>query len=223
MKKKAAAKVKRSAPKQKKAKPVKAEKSRAAAIKPMIRKPAPPPPDPRHVQAVQNYESGLKAMQEHKFERAKGLFEKAINGPSRELADRAAMHLNTCVQHLARNHTSFKSSSEQYDYAVSLMNTGDYAGARTQLERILKNAPKTDYAVYGLAVLECLMGNFEQSLKKLDDSIRMNPGNRFTARNDSDFQDMADDPRFTELLYPEAPEPASLPPPSAPPAKSRRR
>jgi hypothetical protein len=27
---------------------------------------------------------------------------------------------------------------------------------------------------------------------------------RLRARGDSDFQDMADDPRFTELLYPEA-------------------
>jgi len=31
----------------------------------------------------------------------------------------------------------------------------------------------------------------------------LNPQNRFQARNDSDFQQMADDPRFTELLYPE--------------------
>jgi len=37
----------------------------------------------------------------------------------------------------------------------------------------------------------------------------MNPHNRFQARNDSDFQNMADDPRFTELLYP---EPGDLPP-----------
>ena len=29
--------------------------------------------DPRFAQAVQNYEAGLRAMQEHKFEKAKGL------------------------------------------------------------------------------------------------------------------------------------------------------
>jgi hypothetical protein len=32
----------------------------------------------------------------------------------------------------------------------------------------------------------------------------MNPQNRIQARGDTDFNDMADDPRFTELLYPEA-------------------
>jgi hypothetical protein len=31
----------------------------------------------------------------------------------------------------------------------------------------------------------------------------LNARNRIQARSDSDFQDMADDPRFTELLYPE--------------------
>ena len=32
--------------------------------------------DPRHTQAVQNYESGLRALQEHKFEKAKGHLQK---------------------------------------------------------------------------------------------------------------------------------------------------
>ncbi len=30
--------------------------------------------DPRFVQAVQNYEAGLKAMQTHKYDRAKSMF-----------------------------------------------------------------------------------------------------------------------------------------------------
>jgi hypothetical protein len=49
-------------------------------------------------------------------------------------------------------------------------------------------------------------------LRHLDDAIRLNPGLRFQARNDSDFQNLGEDPRFTELLYPdpgaELPSPA---------------
>jgi len=37
----------------------------------------------------------------------------------------------------------------------------------------------------------------------LNEAIKLNPSNRFQARSDSDFNNMADDPRFTELLYPE--------------------
>ena len=39
--------------------------------------------DPRFTQAMQNYESGLRAMQEHKFEKAKGLFLKVLGGPTK--------------------------------------------------------------------------------------------------------------------------------------------
>jgi hypothetical protein len=67
----------------------------------------------------------------------------------------------------------------------------------------LKQNPKADYAVYGMAVLECLTGRVEDSLRQLGEAIRLNPANRYQARNDSDFQNLADDPRFTELLYPE--------------------
>ena len=159
--------------------------------------------DPRFAQAVQNYETGLRAMQEHKFEKAKGHFQKVLTGPSLELADRARTHLNTCAQHLERASTQFKTLEEHYDYAVSLMNIGDYVSAREHLERLIKQNPKADYVAYGLSALDCLTGRVEESLKHLDEAIRLNPALRFQARNDSDFQNLAEDPRFTELLYPD--------------------
>ena len=150
-------------------------------------------------------------MQERKFERAKALLQKVVEGPSRELADRAAVHLNTCTQQMARSSTSFKSSEEHYDYAVALMNQGNYDEARSHLEKILKQNSKADYAVYGLAVLDCLQSRVEDALRHLDEAIRLNPAHRIHARNDTDFQNLADDPRFTELLYP---EPGIEPPPA---------
>ncbi|MCU1305712.1 MAG: hypothetical protein JWN45_407 [Acidobacteriaceae bacterium] len=159
--------------------------------------------DPRFTQAVQNYEAGLKAMQTHKFDRAKTAFNKVLEGPSSELADRARLHLNICDQQLARTSTSFKTPEEHYDYAVSLMNGGDYDSARTHLEKILKQYPNTDYVWYGMAVLDCLTMRIEDCLRNLQQSVKLNAANRFQARNDSDFAKMADDPRFTELLYPE--------------------
>lgn len=159
--------------------------------------------DPRFAQAVQNYEVGLRAMQEHKFEKAKGHFQKVLTGPSPELADRARTHLNTCNQHMERAGTQFKTLEEHYDYAVSLMNIGDYVSAREHLEKLIKQNPKADYVAYGLSALDCLTGRVEESLKHLDEAIRLNPALRFQARNDSDFQNLAEDPRFTELLYPD--------------------
>ena len=173
-------------------------------------------PDPNFTQAVQNYQDGLRALQERKFERAKNLFQKVVASASKELADRAAVHLNTCNQHLQQTSTSFKTPEEHYDYAVSLINVGEYLGAREHLEKILKQAPNADYAYYGMAVLDCLTSHFESSLRHLSEAVRLNPANRYQARNDSDFRNLADDPRFTELLYPETGVETNLPgPPGA--------
>jgi tetratricopeptide (TPR) repeat protein len=152
---------------------------------------------------VQNYEAGLAALQSHKYDRAKTLFEKVTSGPSPELADRAAVHLNTCIQQLNRDAATFKSPDERYDYAVSLMNMGDYVSAREVFDDLTRKHPKLDFVWYGAAALNCLMGHFPDAIIGLNEAIRLNPANRFQARNDSDFKSLSDDPRFTELLYPD--------------------
>lgn len=142
-------------------------------------------------------------MQERKFDRAKTHLQKVLAGPSRELADRANVHLSACNQQLEKSSTQFKTPEEHYDYAVSLMNVGDYVTAREHLDKLAKQVPKADYVCYGLAALDCLTGHVEDSLRHLGEAIGINPGLRFQARNDSDFQNLAEDPRFTELLYPD--------------------
>jgi len=42
--------------------------------------------------------SGLRALQEHKFEKAKGYLQKALTGPNKSLVDRAQVHILTCRQ-----------------------------------------------------------------------------------------------------------------------------
>jgi tetratricopeptide (TPR) repeat protein len=201
MTKKATAKPKGSKAKPQKTKAVTSSKASSGRVPPA--KPA-PPPDPRYSHALENYQAGIKALQERKFERALGLLQKVLEGPSRELADRAAVHMSSARQNLAKAATSFGSAEEHYDYAVALINGGDYEGARNHLEQIVKKTPKADYAVYGLSVLDCLEGKVEDALRRLDQAIKMNPQNRLQARNDTDFKNLADDPRFTELLYPES-------------------
>ena len=210
MKKKAAAKVKKTSRKPQKHKAVASKQARSA--KP-VAAPAKKPSiadDPRFAQVVQNYQLGLRLMQERKFERARAAFEKVAAGPSPELAERVSLHLSTVNQYLAREGTSerFKSPEEHYDFAVSLMNTGDYDTAREHLEKLAKQAAKSGFVWYGLAALDALQGRSADALKHLTEAIKLNKQHRIQARNDSDFQSMLDDPRFTELLYPEVSEAA---------------
>ncbi len=159
--------------------------------------------DPRHTQAVQSYESGLRALQEHKFEKAKGHLQKVLSGPNKSLVDRAQVHILTCDKNLKEPSLQFKTPEEHYDYAVSLINVGDYVTAREHLDKLLRQNPKAEFVLYGLAALHCLTGHVEESLKTLNEAIEVKPGLRFQARNDTDFQNLAEDPRVTELLYPD--------------------
>jgi tetratricopeptide (TPR) repeat protein len=93
------------------------------------------------------------------------------------------------------------------------MNMGDYVSAREQFDTLTGKYPKVDYIWYGAAALNCLTGHFPEAIQNLGEAIRLNPATRYQARNDSDFRNLADDPRFTELLYPDtSAEPASEPP-----------
>ena len=65
------------------------------------------------------------------------------------------------------------------------MNMGDYVGARENFEALSKKSPKLDFVWYGMAVLNCLTGHFPEALTSLSEAIRLNPANRFQARNDA--------------------------------------
>lgn len=149
------------------------------------------------------YQSAVQLMQEGKFDRAHTLFEKLTQTGAPELLERSRTYLAVCERQTRKTKLNFANSGEQYDYAVSLLNTGNYEDARDQFESLLRKDATADYAHYGLAILNSITGQAEECLDHLRRAIELNSQNRIQARGDADFNDMADDPRFTELLYPE--------------------
>lgn len=143
-------------------------------------------------------------MQQAKFEKALVAFEKLLGTAQPALAERCRMYLTACHRELSKSKLDFATPEEQYDYAVSLLNTDYYEEAREQFNDILRGHPAADYALYGLAVLDAITGQAEECLDHLARAINGNSKNRLQARTDTDFHSMQDDPRFTELLYPEA-------------------
>jgi tetratricopeptide (TPR) repeat protein len=115
------------------------------------------------------------------------------------------MYISTCQRQMEKHNLTFLTPEEHYDYAVSQLNTGYYEEAREQFNLILEAYPKADFAFYGLALLDAMTGRTQDCLRNLGRAIELNHKNRLQARVDNDFQSMADDPRFTELLYPEVP------------------
>jgi len=155
--------------------------------------------------AFTHYQSAVQLLQQGKFEKALAAFEKLMHDAPPEISERCRMYVQTCQRQLEKPKLTFLTPEEHYDYAISQLNTGYYDEAREQFERILATFPDTDFAYYGLAVLDSITGRTQDCLKNLTRAIEMNPRNRLQARADNDFQSMVDDPRFTELLYPEIP------------------
>jgi tetratricopeptide (TPR) repeat protein len=155
--------------------------------------------------SFQHYQAAVQLLQQGKFERALAAFEKMLPTAPLEIRERCKMYINTCQRQLERPNLIFATPEEHYDYAVSQLNTGYYEEAREQFNSILSGHPDADYAFYGLALLDSITGQSQECLDHLAKAIELNPKNRLQARVDNDFQSMVDDPRFTELLYPEVP------------------
>ena len=150
------------------------------------------------------YEKAIRLMGAGKYAEAHAAFDQLLAGAPHDLADRIRMYISACVAQIHQGTTEFRSHEERYDYAISLLNDGHYEDAREHFQEILLNRTDCDYAFYGLALLSSMTNASHECLDHLATAIQLNPRNRIQARSDSDFANMSDDPRFTELLYPEA-------------------
>ena len=173
----------------------------------------PPPPaqrggvelvDPRVQAQLKIYDEALALFHQQKFARAKQELEKVLEGPSKELADRARMHVRIAEQRMKPSaEQNPRTADEHYQRGVAMMNIGRWDDARESLLKARKASPKSDYIHYALAALDCLTGEADSAMANLKVAIELRPENRFHARNDEDFAFLQEDPRFTELLYPE--------------------
>jgi tetratricopeptide (TPR) repeat protein len=150
------------------------------------------------------YEKAIKQMHAGKYTEAHAAFTSMLATAPQDFGDRIRMYIATCVGQIHEGTTSFETHEERYDYAISLLNHGNYEDAREHLQAILMQEKSADYAFYGLALLASMTGDSERCIEHLTEAIRLNAQNRLQARLDSDFDGVSDDPRFTDLLYPEA-------------------
>lgn len=181
-----------------KTKKTKALKARVA------RKPPREVVDPAIKQQLRQYEDAVRYFNQQKLHKAKEALEKVVAGPSHELADRARVHLRIAEQRISRPPiAALRSAEDYYHQGIAMMNLGLWDSAREHLEKACKLAPKADYVYYALAALDCLTGEATLAMENLKTAIELRPENRYHARNDEDFAFLQDDPRFTEMLYPE--------------------
>src|SRR5438309_5297838 len=143
--------------------------------------------DPLVQAQMKLYDEALGLFHQQKFQRAKQELEKVVAGPSKELADRARMHIKIAEQRMKPSQEQNpKTFEEHYQRGVAMMNIGRWDDARESLDKARKAAPKADHIHYALAALDCLTGEADSALANLKVAIQLRPENRYHARNDED-------------------------------------
>lgn len=145
------------------------------------------------------FEQGMQLFHARDLKKAQALFEKAAEGPLRDMAAAARTHAKMCEQRLAKAAMVLESHDDYYNYAVSLMNRGDHRGAFEHFQKSLE-LKETDYAHYGLAACNGFLGRVDEAARHLRRAIEMRPDNRAAAHNDPDFAELNRQPVIRELL-----------------------
>ncbi|PWT99719.1 MAG: hypothetical protein C5B51_26545 [Terriglobia bacterium] len=150
-----------------------------------------------------NFESGIKLFHSRKFREAREHFLRAAEGPERDVAHRARLHVTMCERRFEQPAVNLRTAEDHYNYGVALLNTRKVEEARTHLGRALEMAPDSDHVHYALALVQALAGDLAGAHDHLKRAIELEPRNRIMARQDADFAALAGQPQFQALLYPE--------------------
>lgn len=159
--------------------------------------------DPQFQAVLEQYETAMRFFAQQKFEKARQILEKVRECPYHEVADRAALHWNTCNERLDNANSELKTAEEYYNHAVVNMNLSRYDEAEESLQSAVRLGGRTGHYEYALAALHALRHEVDAAIVHLREAVALAPSSRLLARTDSDFRRLMDDPRFTEILYPE--------------------
>ena len=149
------------------------------------------------------FEAGMKLFHSRKLQEAREHFKAAAEGPERDVAQRARLHLTMCERRLQQPAVNLRSAEDYYNYGVALLNTRNVSEARGHLEKALQLSPGADHIHYALAAAQALSGDLANAHDNLKRAIEIEPRNRILARQDADFAGLAGQPPFDSLLRPE--------------------
>jgi tetratricopeptide (TPR) repeat protein len=149
------------------------------------------------------FEAAMKLFHARKLKEARDLFQQATNGPERDVAQRANLHMAMCDRRLQQATVSLGSAEDYYNYGIALINSRNLAEARKHLEKGVEISPAADHIHYALAVAQALAGDLNAAFGSLQRAIELEPRNRLTARQDADLASLTNQPPFSGLLFPE--------------------
>jgi tetratricopeptide (TPR) repeat protein len=138
-------------------------------------------------QQLSEYESALKLFSQQRYEEARALFATVVEGPARNIADKARAYVQVCGRKTAQLDTEFQNADDHFNYGVERLNARDIEKARHHLARALAMKPEAEYIVYTMALCCGLSGDASGACENLKRAIELEPKNRILARQDPEF------------------------------------
>jgi tetratricopeptide (TPR) repeat protein len=149
------------------------------------------------------FEAAVHLFHARQLKEAREAFLQARQGPERDIAHRADLHIRMCDRRLQEAAVTLNSAEDYYTYGVALINARNLAAAQEHLQKALLMSPDSDHVHYALALSKALSGNLDAAYEHLKRAIDLDPGNRIAARQDADFAPFVNEPPLDALLYPD--------------------
>jgi tetratricopeptide (TPR) repeat protein len=150
---------------------------------------------------MKRFEEAIRLFRKQDFALARTAFERALDGPKGEVAHNARLHISMCDRRMQSAPVEFATAEEHYNYGIARLNTRELLVARRHFESALAMSPNGDHILYGLALCCGLGGDLQGCYENLKRAIDLQPKNRVIARQDPDFNTIAQHPVFIQLLY----------------------
>jgi tetratricopeptide (TPR) repeat protein len=149
--------------------------------------------------AVKRFEVAVRYFQKERYGKAKEILKRLADTAPPEVADRARVHLRFCERRSATTAVP-KTAADNYLFGVAELNAGRPESAADYLEKARRQEPRREDVCYALAASYALQDKAEAALELLKVAVDLRPQNRFQARQDPDFQSLAGNPHFQELV-----------------------
>jgi Flp pilus assembly protein TadD len=142
------------------------------------------------------------------FRKAKALFDETAQGPVLSVTETAKMYSKICEQRTSKEPPEPKSPEEKYNFAVGLMNLGQFSEAAAMLKSAVGSAPAAGHIHYALGVSLGRSGDMAGAYEHVKKSIELDPHNRVIAKSDSDLMPLLQDSALHSLVmqYSERPD-----------------
>ena len=150
------------------------------------------------------FEAAMKLFHARKLREARELFTLAAQGPERDVAQRARLHIAMCDRRLQQAAVTCSSAEDYYNYGVALINTRNLAEARTAPGKGPRRSlrARTTYTTRW-RWRRPWAATWRAPTRTSSGPSNWSRATGIIARQDADFAPLANQPPFDSLLYPE--------------------